>query len=86
MEQILLEAMSRHTDGRKVIRESQHGFIIGKSSLNNLLAFYNEMMELLNKGRATADIYLEFCKAIEAVLHNTFVSKSERYGFDGSNR
>lgn len=45
MEQILLGAMSRYMNGRKMIPDSQHGFRMGKSPLNYLLAFYNEVME-----------------------------------------
>lgn len=47
MEQILLGAMSRHMNDRKVIPGSQHGFRMSKSPLNYLLAFYSEVMEWL---------------------------------------
>ncbi|CAM5172533.1 unnamed protein product [Natator depressus] len=82
MEQILKESILKHLEGRKVIRNSQHGFTKGKSCLTNLIAFYDEITGSVDEGKAVDMLFLDFSKAFDTISYSIFASKLKKYGLD----
>jgi len=82
MEQLILEAIIKQVEEKKVIRSSQHGFTKGKSCLTNLITFYGGMTGWVDEGRAMDVVYLDFSKAFHTVSLNILLGKLRKYGLD----
>jgi len=82
MQQLILEAIIKQVEEKKVIRSSQHGFTKGKSCLTNLIAFYDDVTGWADEGRAVDAVYLDFSKAFDTVSHNILLGKLRKCGLD----
>ena len=78
MEQITLETISKQMKEKKVIRGSQRRFMKRKSCLTNTITC-DEMIGLVDEGRAVDVVYLNCSKAFSAVVHNILIEKLMKY-------
>ena len=81
-ERVVLDAISKQLEGKKVMRSSQHGFTKAKSCSTNLIAFYDGIASWVDGGRAVDVIYLDFSKAFDTVSNDILLTKLRKCGID----
>jgi hypothetical protein len=82
LETIVKDRLMSHLLENKLIGESQHGFMPGKSCASNLVEFMDFVKEAVNKGNAVDIFYLDFSKAFDKVPHKRLVEKMKAKGVE----
>ena len=59
------------------------GFLHSRSSLQQLLILFNNVVNSLQKGHQTDVAYLDFSKAFDSVAHNELLYKLWSFGITG---
>ncbi|XP_046679450.1 uncharacterized protein LOC124366894 [Homalodisca vitripennis] len=67
-----------------VICAEQHGFMKGRSTTTNLLAFQDHILTAFSESHQVDSIYTDFSKAFDRVSHEHLVAKLEAIGLSGS--
>ena len=80
MEKLVKESIVAHLNKRNLIRESQHGFMEGKSCLTNLLSFLETATSYNDDGLPVDVLYLDFSKAFDKVPHQRLITKLKAHG------
>ena len=79
MEKIVRRKISEHLEDIKFLVQGQHGFREGRSTLTNLLEFYDCVSNILQERNGWADcVYLDFQKAFDSVPHGRLLAKIEK--------
>ena len=84
MESLLRDAIVDHLEKHCLLRNSQHGFMAGKSTLTNLLEYLEELTSLIDQGHSVDIVYLDFAKAFDKVPHLRLLKKCEGLGIKGN--
>ena len=83
MESIIKDKLMEHLARYKLIRETQHGFLKGKSCTTNLIAFMDKLTKTVDSGKPADIFYLDFAKAFDKVPHQRLLNKMESKGING---
>ena len=67
--------MSKFFERNKVICKSQHGFTRDRC-LTNLLEFFEEVCDWVDKEKVVDFVYLDFAKAFDNLLHQRIEESS----------
>ena len=82
IESLIKDDIMQHLNRNRLINNSQHGFMKGKSCTTNLLKFLDKVTEAADKGKSIAIdiIYLDFAKAFDKVPTERLLRKVEAHG------
>lgn len=83
LESIIKECIVGHLDRHRLLKDTQHGFLSGKSCLTNLIDFFETATGELDQGNDADIIYLDFSKAFDKVPHVRLGRKLEAHGIGG---
>ncbi len=75
LESILKDDIMEHLLSNGLIKDSQHGFMRGRSGTTNLVTFLEKATLAKDNGKPMNVVYLEFSKAFDKVLHRRLLRK-----------
>jgi len=83
-EGFIKDSIVHHLEKFKLLKDSQHGFLSGRSCLTNLIDFFDIVTEKLDQGHDVDLIYLDFAKAFDKVPYLRLLKKLESHGICGN--
>ncbi len=73
----------KHLEDNKLINNSQHGFIRGRSCTTNLVEYLDFVTKAKDEGKAVDTVFLDFAKAFDKVPTRRLMAKVEAHGVRG---
>jgi hypothetical protein len=83
MESVVKDRVTAHLLENNLIKDSQHGFVKGRSCATNLLEFLEKATTAVDRGDSFDVVYLDFAKAFDKVPHKRLVKKLRAHGIKG---
>ena len=72
-----------HLAKHSLFNATQHDFRSGRSTLTNLIEYYESILLLLEKNQSVDAIYLDYSKAFDKCDHNVILDKLDTLGIRG---
>ena len=83
LEHIVASNLSKHFTDLNILYELQHGFRERRSCETQLIMLVDELSKIMQMGKQTYIILLDFSKAFEKVAHEKLLQKLHFYGIRG---
>ena len=83
LESIIKDELMKHLTDNKLIKDSQHGFMQGKSCSTNLVEFLEKVTKTVDGGKPVDVFYLDFAKAFDKVPRERLLLKLHAKGVSG---
>ena len=83
-ERILHSALVSFLDKNNLFNSSQHGFRKHRSTITQLISYFESIISSLEEGNLVDAVYLDFAKAFDKVDHNILLLKLKRLNIQGN--
>ena len=84
LESIMKKQMVKYIENNSLLKNTQHGFLSGRSCLTNLLEYLEYVTCKIDEKKPVDVIYLDFSKAFDKVPHARLLMKLKNMGFETS--
>ena len=74
-ERVLRKTIVKYLEENELINKEQHGFRTQRSTMTQLLEFYETIVSLSESGALVDAIYLDYAKAFDKVSHPILMKK-----------
>ena len=82
-ERVVRKEIIRHLAANHLLNSTQHGFVSKRSCLTQLVEYYSNILNLLEKHGTVDAIYLDFAKAFDKCDHGVILHKLRHFGITG---
>ena len=82
-ERVVRHSLVSHLEANGLLPSGQHGFRAMRSTLTQLLSYWDTMLTKLEDGGGADAIYLDFSKAFDKVEHGVLFPKLRDLGVSG---
>ena len=82
-ERVLRGRIVQYIEENNLLSKNQYGFRPGRSTISQLLAHIDGIIEILERNHNADVLYLDFAKAFDKVCHKTLLQKLEGFGIQG---
>ena len=84
-EKIVKNHLIQYVSQHQLLHRSQHGFVPKKSTLTNLIEYWDIVTKALDQGHSVSVIYTDYSKMFDRISHRLLLHKlSQRYGIAGA--